>query len=309
MLVPNADDDDEPGQFRDGMKQGTGICAVFLLLTTVLRAVPSETPCATVEPTAHACAILWQGVTAKRGRTRTKAVRALATLSAASWASGWAERALSDKDVEVRYAAASALAKIGRGPSVPLLVAALKDHEPRVALAAAEALYMLGDPAAFEVFRTILNGKQPAVDGFVKEHMKTVKDPKVLAWMSVEQGAAFVPYAGFAVWFLEAFLKHPETAARADAARKLSQDGAPESTEALIQGTCDRTWQVRAVAATALADRNDPTLLVRVIPLLTDRSDSVRFAAAAAVLRLSGQGPGRDRAIRSVNAGQPNLPD
>jgi len=307
--VLNADDDDEPDQFQDGMRQGAGICAVFLLLTTVLKAVPSETPCSTEEPMARACAILWQGVTAKSGRTRIKAVRALATLSADSWARGWAERALSDKDVEVRCAAASALAKIGSGSSIPLLVAALKDREPRVVLAAAEALYVLGDPAAFDVFRAVLNGKQSAIDGFVKEHKRAVTDPKVVAWMSVEQGAAFVPYAGFGVWFVEALLKHPATAARADAARKLSQDLAPESAEALIQGICDKTWQVRAVAATALAERNDPASLVRVIPLLTDRSDTVRFAAAAAVLRLSGQGPGRDKAVQSVNAGQPNLPD
>ena len=76
-----------------------------------------------------------------------------------------AEKALSDKNTDVRYAAAGVLAQIGSGSSIPLLVAALKDPERQVVLAAAQALYRLGDPSAFAVFRDVLSGKQKVTDG------------------------------------------------------------------------------------------------------------------------------------------------
>jgi hypothetical protein len=63
-----------------------------------------------------------------------------------------------------------------------------------------------------------------------------MEDPKVLTWMSIEQGAGFVPCAGNAVWLVETLLTNPASSFRADAARKLSKDPGPDSTEALAPG-------------------------------------------------------------------------
>jgi HEAT repeat protein len=198
----------------------------------------------------------------------------------------WAEHALADKNVDVRSAAAAALGQIASPASIPSLQAALKDHEPAVVLAAAQSLYSMGDPSAFGVFESIVRGQQIATDNFIKSQLKTLKDRKTVMWMGIEEGAGFVPYAGFAVWLVETLSKDPAGLARAEAVRKLAKDTSRESAEALLEGTCDKTWQVRAASASATAARNDPALLPAVVRLLNDQNDVVRFSAAAAVLEL-----------------------
>jgi HEAT repeat protein len=44
---------------------------------------------------------------------------------------------------------------------------------------------------------------------------------------------------------------------------------------------------VRASAVAAIAKRGDPELLSAIVPLLDDEQDTVRFNAAAAVVKLS----------------------
>src|SRR3954470_1977297 len=114
------------------MRYRVRLFALALLLTTLLRAETESDSCSGKDPSGRACTILRTGVKAKDGRTRTKAVRSLATLSADPRARRWAEEALSDKDVDVRCAAAGTLAQIGGDSSAPFLIAALNDPEPRV---------------------------------------------------------------------------------------------------------------------------------------------------------------------------------
>ncbi|HSP07958.1 MAG TPA: HEAT repeat domain-containing protein [Acidobacteriota bacterium] len=65
----------------------------------------------------------------------------------------------------------------------------------------------------------------------------------------------------------------------------------PEALEALLKAALDEKWLVRASAISAIAQREDASLLPSVILKLDDEEDSVRFNAAAAILRLSGRQP------------------
>jgi HEAT repeat protein len=230
--------------------------------------------------------LLRDGLTAKKAGTRANAVRALGVLGGDATAQAWAQNALVDRNPDVRCAAATALGQIGTHTSIQALKDALKDPEPRVVLAAAQALYTLGDPTAFEVFIDVLGGRQHADNGFIKVQLRGLRDPKRVAVMGIEEGSGFIPFGGYAMWLLEELLKESGTPSRADAARKLSRDPESAGSDALVRGTCDKTWQVRAAAASAIAVRSDASLLGAVTPLLSDRSSTVRFSAAVAVMRL-----------------------
>ncbi len=71
------------------------------------------------------------------------------------------------------------------------------------------------------------------------------------------------------------------------AAQKIANDPDPRSAKALVDAVSDEKWIVRASAISAIAQRGDPSLISAVIPGLDDVEDSVRFNAAAAVIRLS----------------------
>jgi HEAT repeat protein len=66
----------------------------------------------------------------------------------------------------------------------------------------------------------------------------------------------------------------------------LAGDPDPRSGQALAKAVSDKDWSVRAAAIEAIAKRGDATLLVDIIPAMSDRKDVVRFSAAAGVLQL-----------------------
>ena len=67
----------------------------------------------------------------------------------------------------------------------------------------------------------------------------------------------------------------------------LAADPDPASGQALVQATSDKSWIVKTAALEAIAKRGDPQLLDGILPAMKDDNNSVRFTAAAAVIRLS----------------------
>jgi HEAT repeat protein len=67
----------------------------------------------------------------------------------------------------------------------------------------------------------------------------------------------------------------------------LAHDPDQGAATALVDATGDSSWHVRAAAIDAIGERGDPRLLSAVLPSLDDEKEAVRYAAAAAVLRLS----------------------
>jgi HEAT repeat protein len=238
-------------------------------------------------PAANAWLILHAGLKNNSKDVRSTAARVLGLISRDLQSRKLAERALEDKEPEVRVAAASALGRMGAKQSVPRLRRALKDEHPSVVLSAANSLRMLRDPEAYRVYYAILTGESKTGEGLLKEQEKMLKDPKKMAVIGFEEGIGFIPFAGMGFQVFKALKKDDSSPVRAAAAKALAKDPKSESAEALVEAAAEGSWIVRTAALEAIADRGDPTLLPRIVKAMDDGKDAVRYTAAAAVVHLS----------------------
>ncbi len=238
-------------------------------------------------PVERSWSILEQGVANKDADTRLQAVRSLGLIDGNAKAQQMAERALADEKPAVQAAAADALGQMGARSSADKLIAALKGNDTTVVFSAANALYVLGDPRAYEVYYAVLLGERKSGDSLVQSQMKMLKDPKAMARMGIEQGIGFIPFAGLGVSAFKTITKDDTSPVRAAAAQKLVRDSDTKTSEGLMRVAADPKWLVRAAVIDAIAKRGDPALLKAVWPRLDDDNESVRFIAAAAILRLT----------------------
>lgn len=238
-------------------------------------------------PEQQAWDILHAGVQEKSADTRTHAVRALGLIRGSHEAIEMAEHALGDERSQVRVAAARAMEQMSCAECVSRLQDALADKDPAVVLAAAHALWSLKDAQAFDVYYAVLTGKRKAGEGLVAQGMETLKDTKKMAEFGIEEGIGFIPFAGFGYTAVKALRKDDVSPVRAAAAAILAHDPDPQSEQALVQATSDKSWIVRAAALDAIGTRDDPALLQGTVHAMTDEKDVVRYTAAATVIRLS----------------------
>jgi HEAT repeat protein len=231
--------------------------------------------------------ILKTNVNEKSAEKRAIAVHVLALLPGDERALDLAQKAATDERPEVRAAAATALGQLHGKLSIEILRKLLNDPEPIVVLAAASALMQSKDPAAYEAYYEFLTGERKANKGLIAEQVKTLKDPKKLAEIGVEEGVGFVPFAGIGLYAFKAVVANDVSPVRAAAAKMLANDPDPESGRALVVSTSDKSWLIRTAALEAIAKRGDPRMLDAIAPAMSDDNTSVRCTAAAAVIRLS----------------------
>jgi len=262
----------------------------MILLTPLLFALsvlpPEQTHSAHAQSIEDAWTTLEAGLDSNADK-RAKAVRALGLLVRNPKAQTLAEKALADTSAEVRVEAATALGQMGAKSAQPQLEKAIGDTDLKVVVAAANSLYIFKNPAAYEVYYALLTGERKG-PGVVKTQMNMFKDRKQMEKLMFETGVGFVPFGGMG---LQAFrtLTHDDTSpVRALATEKLATDRDPKTSEALEKACSDKQWRIRLAAVEAIAKRGDHSLLKSVRPLLYEGNDEVRFAAAAAVIRLSG---------------------
>jgi len=224
----------------------------------------------------------------QRASERANGIRALGLLRDNSQARLLAEHGLSDPNVEVRRAAATALGQMHAVQSVPKLQEALSDEKIPVVMAAAQSLHELkDDKSAYALYYDLLTGERKAGDGLIARQLSTLKDPRKLAEIGISEGAGFVPFAGIGWDAYRAMQKKDPNPVRAIAATMLAHDPDPASATALVRATKDKDWIVRAAALEAIAQRGDPLLLPQLVPRFCDSHPKVRYSAAAAVIRLS----------------------
>lgn len=235
---------------------------------------------------ARAEQILHDGLAEGSAEKRAKAVTALGLIRGNAKARREALHALKDEKSVVRAAAADALGSMHATQARHALEAVLDDSEPSVVLAAANSLVQLHDDAGYNVYYGVLTGEQKASKGFVQQELAKLHDKKKLAVMTMDEGVAFVPFAGIPYTVLKMILKNDSSGVRAAAARRLADDPDPASTDALVDALSDKSWLVRAAAVQALALRRNRALLEKVAPSLDDDRDDVRYLAAACVLYL-----------------------
>jgi HEAT repeat protein len=218
---------------------------------------------------------------------RALAVRVLGLLAGDSQALELSHKAVEDEKPEVRAAAANALGQLHSKSSIPWLHALLSDEEPSVALAAASALMLFKDPSAYDAYYEFLVGERKSSKGVIAEQMKTLKDKKKMAEIGVEQGIGFIPFAGIGLSAFKTLRVDDTSPVRAAAAKMLVDDPDPETGQALVQASSDKSWVVKTAALEALAKRGDPLYLDGVSSAMADDNTSVRCIAAAAVIHLS----------------------
>jgi HEAT repeat protein len=238
-------------------------------------------------PVDRSWSTLEAGAADKSADTRSKAIRSLGLITNNKKAQEMAEKALADEKPEVRAAAADALGQMGAKSSAPKLLDALKSKDSDVVFASANALYMLGDRRAYEVYYAVLVGERKSGDSLMDSQMKMLKDKKALARMGFEQGIGFIPFAGIGYSMFKTVTKDDTSPVRAAAALKLARDSDPKTSEALVQTAADSKWLVRVAVVDAIAKRGDPALMNAVWPRLDDENETVRFIAAATILRLT----------------------
>jgi HEAT repeat protein len=273
----------------------------MLRVLLMLAASGASPVSATVTDTAWM--ILEEAASDKSADKRTKAVHALGLLPKNKKAEGILEKALLDENFHVRIAAAKALGQMGAASARPKLRQALNDDEVEVVIAAANALYLLKDPAAYEVFYALLTGARKSSEGLLHSQMHILKDRRSMEKLAFETAIGFVPFGGMGYEAWKTVTKDDTSAVRAAAAERLAKDPDPKSGRALVDACLDDKWQVRLAAVDAIAERGDPALMDALPPLLDDGSDSVKYDAAAAILRLKTRPARRSRkGVRGVTA-------
>jgi len=257
----------------------TAICLLFSVLTLPFSFA--------VTGKEKAWAMFEAAAQSKGTAERAIGIRALGLLRDDAHARELAESALEDPKPEVRAAAATALGQMQATQSIPKLQKLLSDEKLPVVMAAAHSLRDLKDhPSAYAVYYDILSGGRKT-GGPVSQQLDTLRDPKVLAKIGLEQGIGYIPFAGIGWDAWRYTHKKDPNPVRAVAATFLAHDPDPATGAALCTATTDKDWIVRAAAIQALAQRGDPEFEAKIELSLFDPDPHVRYTAAAAVIRLT----------------------
>lgn len=245
-------------------------------------------------PLDQAWGILQAGAANKSSEQRVATMRVLQLIPEDAKAVGMAEVGLSDKDPDVRGAAALSLGAMKSKSAIPQLTAAAKsDPEGAVAMAAAKSLIQLGDNMGYEAYYVVLTGQRKSGDSLIggqeKELNQLLRNPKQMETMAFEQGMGFVPFGGIGLQAFETIhaSEMKEPIIKATSIKILAMDPDPRTGKALVAATEDKNSLVRASAFDALARRGDPALLAGLISGLSDEKAEVKLTAAAAVIHLS----------------------
>ena len=251
---------------------------------------------------ADAWNLLMQGESSTKFRDRSDAVSALTILDRDRKAISAIAAALQDKEETIRVLAATSLGEIKARSAIPQLKDTMNnDKSPQVSFAAAEALWKMGDREGRDIFYEVLDGERKVKPGLLKSKMHEARmemhDPKALALIGVNEATgAFLGPFSMGVSMVEEYAKNNGTSIQALCAQMLALDESRETVEELTYALDDKNWTVRAAAARSLAKLNVRAALPQLKDMmLNDKSQPARFAAAAAVIRLSGPSAARTR--------------
>jgi HEAT repeat protein len=271
------------------MRTVVGVLAILFCFPQAPAHLPvgSRQPIGQVGAQRDAWDMLLAGAHGSNLDKRANAIQALGLDAGDPAAVRWAEDAVEDREAYVRAAAAKALGALGSTESIPKLQNLLTDKHISVALAAGHALVQLHSNSGYDVYYSLVVGARKGRNSLVTEELNQMKTPERAIRFAFDQGIGFLPYGGYGREALHAWKKRSTAPTRAAAARELAGDPDPRSGEALSKIVSDKDWTVRAAALEAIAKRGDATLLVDIVPAMSDRKDIVRYSAAAAVLRLT----------------------
>jgi HEAT repeat protein len=231
--------------------------------------------------------ILQAGVHDNSANRRVQAVSALGLIAGDARAIKTAEHALQDSKAEVRRAAVTALGDMGSRASLPKIKALVEHSDVKTVLAIAAVLKKFKDPQADDIYYQILTGERKAGGGI----LDGLKDRKSLEKMGVEEALGFIPFGGIGIGAYD-YLKQNNSSnanVKAVAATALAQDRDPASKKALIQASFGGKEIVQVAALRALARCGDPTVAKDIEPAMYSERSLISYTAAAAVVHLSSE--------------------
>jgi HEAT repeat protein len=248
---------------------------------------------AAAQPNVAAWEVLKRGMAESNPDKRKQAVLAMGTIGPAPEVIELMNEALRDKDVTVRQTAAAEIADAQLRQCIPNLKAAL-DDTGEVAVQAAKALWDMGDhesarPVFDEVITRELKDTSGFFEGALRDAKSKLRDPKKLARMGAMEasGALLGPFS-MGINVASDMMKDSGAPTRALALVTLSKDCAPRGAQLMDWAlTNDKNNLVRAAAAKALGRCGNLTTVDKLMRLLAESSDAVRYMAAASVVRLS----------------------
>lgn len=271
-----------------GLRPATIVLAACCILLTLGSAVFPQT---TQE---RAWLILQAGLKEHNTNNRIAAVGALGFLRGDPAAIKLAEEALGDNKAAVRAAAATALGDLGDRASIPQLKVSLGDKDNRVYYAVADSLILLGDPAGYDAYYRQLTGERKSGEGIIPDKKKLITDPNALMLLGVGVGIGYAPYASYGWMVWSELSTDYASPMRIKALSKLEHDPDSRINKGLLHAASDKHWRVRVAALSAIARRDDISLIGPITPYIADKKAAVRYTAAAAILRLSELVPTND---------------
>lgn len=242
--------------------------------------------------------LLEAGSKSENLRKRTDVTAALSSMEGDSKAIHLLEAALDDKHSAVRRIAASSLGTMNARDAIPYLKKATNDKDAGVSFAAAEALWKMGDRTGATIFYAVVLGNRHVAKGFVSSQINTAWDelhnPAALVNIGIGEasGALLGPFSE-GITIARELAKDRGAPAQALSATLLGEHPNPDAEKILVDTLQDRNIAVRAAVAKALGGFDDPALIPRLAPLLSEKgtpvfrpAGAVRFMAAAAIIRI-----------------------
>lgn len=247
---------------------------------------------AVAQPNVAAWEVLKIGLAETNPDKRKQAVLAVGTIGPAPEVIELLNEALRDKDVVVRQTAAAEMADAKLRQCIPNLKAAL-DDTGEVAFTAAKALWDMGDHSGKFIFEDVVTRELKDTTGFFEGALRDAKskihNPRSLAGMGVREasGALLGPFS-MGINLAQDMMKDTGAPTRALSLITLSQDCDARGTQLMDWSLSnDKNNLVRAAAAKALGRCGNMTSVDKLVRLLAENSDAVRYMAAASVVRLT----------------------
>jgi len=237
--------------------------------------------------------ILEEAIKNKSPETRKHAAAAFGLLPVKDALTAQLATLINDPDVPVRLATVAALSDLAGAAQISLLEGALQDKVPEVAFAAARSLYNLKRPTGREALLAVVEKESKTTSNVIpremRNYMRQLKTPTAAMMLAVREGVGFapVPGLGFGVNAALTMFNDNELTGRAVALLALAADKDPRVQAAARDALGDSEWPVRAAAIHVMAVTNQAALRERIIELLDDKKEQVRFRAAAASIRLA----------------------
>lgn len=263
-------------------------CMALLSLASLLDAQPNVT----------AWDILNQGVNDNNPERRKQAIAAVASIGLAPEATKLVESALlNDEDSVVRQTAAASLGQMKAKQSIPTLHKALDDRSGEVAFQAAKSLWEMGDRSSRDTLQEVLTGQRKDAMGMKEGAMRDARaklhSPRALAKLGIKEasGALLGPFS-LGVSAATEMMKDTGAPGRAFAATLLGQDCNERTLEMLDRSLKeDKNAAVKAAAARGVGQCGSADSIPKLEQYLADSRDTVKFMAAAAIVKLSMAGP------------------